>query len=361
MSRIRSSLGTAAVTLAVMLTASCTDERAESRRTPAPSSPATAASSPAATAPTTDAPSTRLSPSPTTTDATPVDPVSLPALFDRSYDGGGLRVRDVIARTDAYTSYSVTYRSGRLRISGKLDVPRGRGPFPALVLAHGYIDPAVYDNGQGMRREQDWLARAGYVVLHTDYRNHAFSSKDPAADRRLRLGYGVDVVNAVKTLRRTDLARVDDDRVGLVGRSLGGGVVYNVLVAQPGLVDAAVVFAPVSSLAAENFDRWVRDDPGRSMLSDRILADHGSPEGNPRFWREASPRTYFDRVTEPVLIHHGTADESCPIRWSRASLRALRAAGATAAMFTYQGEPHAFVADWPLSMRRTTAFLRRNL
>jgi hypothetical protein len=30
-------------------------------------------------------------------------------------------------------------------------------------------------------------------------------------------------------------------------------------------------------------------------------------------------------------------------------------------MFTYPGEPHAFVADWPLSMRRTTAFLRAHL
>ena len=47
------------------------------------------------------------------------------------------------------------------------------GRHPAVVLAHGYIDPAVYVSGQGMRREQDWLARAGYVVLHVDYRNHA--------------------------------------------------------------------------------------------------------------------------------------------------------------------------------------------
>lgn len=116
-------------------------------------------------------------------------PVSLPALFEREYDGQGLGLRGVIARTDAYTSHTVTYRSGDLTISGKLDVPNGRGPFPALVLAHGYIDPAYYVNGQGLMREQDWLARAGYVVLHTDYRNHAGSSKDPRAERRMWLGY----------------------------------------------------------------------------------------------------------------------------------------------------------------------------
>ena len=348
MHRVRATLTGGVLLLAV---AACTSGRA----------PAPQAERPSSSAPTTTvSPSSPPSPS-TTVSRRPADPVSVPALFDRRYDGRGLRLGAVLARTDAYTSYTVTYRSGPLRISGKLDVPRGRRPHPAVVLAHGYIDPAVYVNGQGMRREQDWLARAGYVVLHVDYRNHAGSSKDPAAERRLRLGYTVDVINAVQALRRTTDVAVDDDRIGLVGRSMGGGVVYNVLVARPGLVDAAVVFAPVSSRTADNFDRWIRHDPGRSALAERIARAHGLPEDNPRFWREVSPRPYFDRITEPVLIHHGTADESCPIRWSRATLRAMRAAGVDVRMFTYPGEPHAFVAGWPLSMRRTTAFLRAHL
>ncbi|HET6685541.1 MAG TPA: hypothetical protein VFH02_03335 [Jiangellaceae bacterium] len=42
-----------------------------------------------------------------------------------------------------------------------------------------------------------------------------------------------------------------------------------------------------------------------------IVAAYGSPEDNPTFWRNASPVTFFDRVTEPILVHQGTADESC--------------------------------------------------
>jgi dipeptidyl aminopeptidase/acylaminoacyl peptidase len=177
----------------------------------------------------------------------------------------------------------------------------------------------------------------------------------------MRLGYTEDVINAVHALRRTTAVRVDDERVGLLGRSMGGGVVYNVLVARPGLVDAAVVFAPVSSRTIDNFDRWIRDDPGRSALSDFILRRYGEPRENPRFWREVSPRSYFDRVTEPVLIHHGTADESCPLRWSRATTRAMQRAGVDVRMHTYPGEPHAFIGGWPLSMRRSVAFFRRHL
>jgi dipeptidyl aminopeptidase/acylaminoacyl peptidase len=280
--------------------------------------------------------------------------------MQREYDGRDLRLRRDLASTESYRQYRVTYRSGDLRISGVLNVPRGSGPFPALVLAHGYIDPDIYVNGQGMRREEDWLARRGFVTLHVDYRNHAGSDRDPAAETRLRLGYTEDVINAVHALRGWD-GPVDDDRIGLVGRSMGGGVIYNVLTVQPGLVDAAVVFAPVSSHAADNFNRWIRRDPGRSGLARRILDRYGEPADNPEFWRNASPRTFFDRVNEPILIHHGTSDDSCPIRWSRRTAAALERAGADVTLRIYRGEEHAFGPRWPDAMRNTARFLRRHL
>ena len=67
----------------------------------------------------------------------------------------------------------MTYPSGDVTVSGVLLRPRGPGPFPAVVLDHGYIEPSVYVTGQGLMREQDALARDGFVVLHTDYRGHA--------------------------------------------------------------------------------------------------------------------------------------------------------------------------------------------
>jgi dipeptidyl aminopeptidase/acylaminoacyl peptidase len=293
---------------------------------------------------------------------TPVpNEVSLQALMTKKYDGRGLRVGRVLASAPSYTRHFVTYKSGQLTISGILNVPKGKGPFPVLVLAHGYIDPAIYTNGRGLMREQDYLARRGYVVLHTDYRNHAASDDDPKADLQLRLGYTEDVINAVLAIKKSPLPYLDKERIGLLGRSLGGGVLLNVLVAQPGLVDAAVAFAPVSSDAADNFDRWIRGDAQRRALAQRIISAYGSPEKNPAFWRDVSPRTFFDRVTEPVLIQHGTADDTCPIRWSRTTLAALKAAGADARMATYDGEQHAFGPQWPLSMRRTVAFFKENL
>jgi dipeptidyl aminopeptidase/acylaminoacyl peptidase len=315
--------------------------------------PASTPSATSSTPTTSSAPPT--SPAPSTTPSVAPHAVSLQAMMTKKYDGRNLRLGRVLARNSAYTRYYVTYSSGSLTISGIMNVPRTPGKHPALVLGHGYIDPAIYTNGRGLMREQDYLARRGYVVLHTDYRGHAQSSDDPRVDLNMRLGYTEDMINAVLALKSSP--SVDPNRIGLLGRSMGGGITYNALVAQPGLVKAAVVFAPVSADAADNFNRWIRND---RPIASTILRTYGEPARNPAFWRNVSAVNFFDRVTEPVLIHHGESDSTCPIAWSRETLAALKAAGKTASMYTYPGEEHAFGPAWPTSMARTVAFLKQH-
>ncbi|MFI9613525.1 alpha/beta hydrolase family protein [Streptomyces sp. NPDC052023] len=310
-----------------------------------------------ATGPETSTPAATRAERPDTTGPTPKPPgpVSLPGLIAREHTGSGLRLGAVRARTQ----YAVTYQANGLTISGILDVPEGMGPFPALVLAHGYIDPAVYTTGRGLARQQDLLARNGCAVLHTDYRNHAGSDDDPDNDVNLRLGYTEDVIAAVKALCGSGRPETDGDRIGLLGRSMGGGVVYNTLVVTPGLVDAAAVFAPVSSRPEENIDRFQRPD-GDPVVAE-IEAAHGTPEENPAFWREISPITYADRVTEPLLIQHGTADGTCPLKWSEQTAAAFAAAGVDVRLVKQPGEGHTFHARWRSSMDTTMDFFARHL
>ncbi len=285
------------------------------------------------------------------------DRVSLAALMRRELTGGRIVRQRLLLANEAYTRHEVTFPSGGLTVSGVLLRPRGRGPFPAVVLNHGYIDPSVYVTGQGMMREQDYLARAGFVVLHVDYRGHAASDPASPLDRETRLGYTADAISAVRSLRREKY--VDRTRIGMIGRSMGGGVTYNALVVRPGLVDAAVVFAPVSSDFLDNFRRWTVAE--RPDAAQRTFTRFGTPRGNPAFYAGLSPRTYFDRITEPVLIHHGTSDDSCPIGWSRETQRLLRRAGVDSRLEVYPGEEHAFGPQWPLAMERTVRFLRGEL
>jgi uncharacterized protein len=283
---------------------------------------------------------------------------SLPALMRQPPSGGRPRILRTEYATDAYTRYDVTYRSDELTVSGVLVRPKGKGPFPGIVLNHGYIEPSIYVTGQGLAREQDALARAGFVVLHTDYRGHAAAS-DPVdpLDRETRLGYTRDAVNAVEALTR--LPYVDPDRLAMLGRSMGGGVTLNALVTQPGLVDAAVVYASVSSRFLDNLHRFTR--PNRPDVVAALFDRFRAPGESPRFYRELSPRTYFDRITEPVLAHHGTSDGTCPPRWARTTQRLMRSAGVDSRLSWWPGEDHAFYARWQDSMDETLRFLRLTL
>jgi uncharacterized protein len=339
------------------------------------SSASDAPSSPRAGSPTAIAPSTTRdveSTAPTQPSKAPRSqpprPVSVLGLAAQRQWGDGLRLGAVLEETSAYTSYAVTYRSrsATLRgeevytISGVLNVPRGRGPFPAVVLAHGYIDPAYYVRGQGMTRERAYLAAQGYVALHVDYRNHAESDDDPLFQTRMRLGYTADVINAVKALRRTTEVPVADDRIGTFGRSMGGGVVMKALVARPGLVQAATAWASVSSLEGQNYAQFIRPDPEDADLRDQLTGRYGTPSDNPQFWRQNSSRPYFDRITEPVLLVHGRVDDTCPPAWATATYRAMRRAGVDAQLKWYD-DGHAFGPAFNAAMARTVRFFDQRL
>ncbi|MDN4174647.1 alpha/beta fold hydrolase [Nocardioides sp. SOB77] len=342
--------------------AACSDEPVHDpaggpTETTPPATPVPSPTEPSSSAPSSSAPSS----GGTSADPQALPPVrhrvSLPALMREDVEGGRLRRTATLAATDRWRSWAVTYTVDGATVSGELLVPRGRGPFPAVVLNHGYIDPAIYTLGRGLSREQEWLAAAGFVVLHTDYRGHAGSDPVGDVDRESRLAYTRDAIGAVRALEREPY--VDGDRLAMLGRSMGGGVTLNALVAEPGLVDAAVVFASVSSRFVDNIRQFT--EPNRPEELAAYYDRFGTPRENPRFYRDLSSRTYFDRVTEPVLVLHGTADDTCPIAWSRETHRLLREAGADAELEVYEGEGHAFGPRFGDSMRRTVEFLRVQL
>lgn len=346
---------------AVLLLSGCTDDGAAPEPVPSGAPRATVTSTGPAETP---------EPREAAPEAEPVaeraPEVSVLGLAEQRHRGDRLQPGAVRESTGSYTSYDVTYRStSRTRrgpesytISGVLNVPTGPGPFPAVVLAHGYIDPAVYVRGQGMTRERGYLAERGYVTLHVDYRNHAESDDDPDYQLRMRLGYSADVINAVKALRGSDVP-VADDRIAYFGRSMGGGVVLKALAAEPGLVQAAAPWASVSSLEAQNFDRFQRDDAEDDARTSALARRWGLPEDNPQFWQRNSSRPYLDQITEPVLMVHGRADQTCPPAWAEATQAALVDAGVDSRLAWYD-DGHAFGPAFTAAMERTIGFFEQH-
>jgi dipeptidyl aminopeptidase/acylaminoacyl peptidase len=301
-----------------------------------------------------ETPSPSASPTPTET----FDPVSLPALMQTEIVGSDLVIGDAIGSTAKYTRHPVTYKANEFTISGIMNIPKGEGPFPTLVLGHGYIDTDIYTSGRGLKREQDYLANRGHIVLHTDYRNHAGSDDDPNNDTNLRLGYTIDVIAAARALRTSGLPQVDTAKIGYLGRSMGGGIGYNVATVAPNEFDAIILYAPVSANYVDNFNKWGRNMPA---VGNPIIERFGSPEDTPKFWAGISAENYFERIEDPILIHHGTNDQICKIAWSERAVAQMEALNKDVTFQIYEGEQHAFEPQWELSMQRSVKFFEQNL
>lgn len=285
---------------------------------------------------------------------------SLDAFASLRLEGTGLVLGNVLADNEAYTRYSIRYDSNGVGISGIMNIPKGPGPFPLLILNHGYIDPKVYTQGRGLKREQDYLARQGFAILHTDYRGHGPSDPNPDTTEIAdgAIGYSIDSANAILAVRAAHLPSVDASKVGMLGHSMGGGVTMNVAVAHPELIDAVVLYAPVNGDAYVNFLRWRADS--EDAARDTLAALKTRPE-NPAGWDAISYGTMVDSIDDPIALFHGTADKDVPIAWSDALSDSLKTSGKDISYTVYAGEGHEFGPKWTDFMQKTTSFFRERL
>jgi dipeptidyl aminopeptidase/acylaminoacyl peptidase len=287
-------------------------------------------------------------------------PVSVDDFRTMTLSGTNLVIGQVLEQNSVYAKHYITYNSNGLLISGTFSIPHGDGPYPLIIQNHGYIDPDIYTNGRGLKREQDRLARAGFAVLHTDYRGHAQSDPNPTASGSYEngLGYAVDSANAVLAVREWNDPRIDATRVGMLGHSMGGGVTLQMLVAHPELIDAAVLYAPVNADAWMNFTRW-NDDQEYAPITFATFG--GTKDEAPEAWAAISPLSSLNKIEDPILLFQGTRDKDVPSAWSDDLHARLVELEKDVQYVVYETEGHEFATNWSSFMNTMIEFFKDKL
>lgn len=286
-------------------------------------------------------------------------PDSIPIMSERTYNGSDLKLEKVLDNNTIYTRYSITYMSEGFKVSGIMNIPKGEGPFPILILNHGYIEPENYTNGQGLKREQDYFARNGYTVLHSDYRNHALSDFDEGNEIRPRSGYVEDVLNSIEAIKKSELKTIDKENIGMLGHSMGGGITLNIMTIKPEIAKAYALLAPIHSDYRVNFDKWVR--PDWSDTAQEFIETYGEPEENPELWKGISAKNYFYKISSPVMLHQGALDKDVPVEWSQELNSLIKKSGKDITYYEYPFEGHTFINAQSLVMQRTLDLFDKNL
>lgn len=323
----------------------------------------TAAPSPTAAATPTAAPTA--APSPTPDPWAEYAPFTIEGLRARSFGGGQIEIVSTLEQAAGFTRYLIAYPSDGLRITGMLNRPNGDGPFPVVILNHGYYPLDVYQTGNGSKLAADYLAARGFLTISPDFRSHAGSDD---AVNLFRAGHVIDALNLIPLAQL--LPEAQPGPVGMWGHSNGGAVTAKAI-AVSDQIAAALIYAPASLTIAEDYQFRVGraaarrgQAPGRRTgVLDVVTREFPvTPEQAPELYQRLSPLPYASLVGAAVQIHWGSADETVPANWPGDLLNALQGAGKQVEYFEYPGQPHSFTgAANQLYLQRMAEFFALHL
>jgi dipeptidyl aminopeptidase/acylaminoacyl peptidase len=336
--------------LCALVLAACAQEAQPSVQATAAPALAAQASAPAAQPTATTSPTATILPATATTvppTATPAPPTATPDPFAqyapltieglraRDYGSGTIEVVRTLEETPTFTRYLFAYPSDGLRITGMFNRPKGDGPFPVVILNHGYYPLDVYQTGNGTKLAADYLAARGFMTLSPDFRSHADSDDAP---NLFRAGHVIDALNLIPLAQRLPDAR--PGKIGMWGHSNGGAITSKAITISD-QIGAALIYAPASSNIVEDYGFRVERAAARGQQIDSIEWPV-KPEEGPELYERLSPLPYLQYVTCPVQIHWGTADETVPRKWPADLYDGLQAAAKPVEWFEYPGQPHSF-------------------
>ncbi len=266
-------------------------------------------------------------------------------LRKRNFTGGDIKIEKTLAQSDPYTSYLISYPSDNLKIYGVMNIPQGEGPFPIIVLNHGYYSPTEFKSGDGTRNIADILVPEGYITLASDYRGHGNSENDSGNRGGHRPEYAIDVLNLIASIK--NIPQADTNRIGMWGHSMGGEVSLRTAEVTD-KVKAIVLWAPTSADAADNLGFYGRTNKGSVSINPSL--------------KSVSPINYLTYLTAPISIHQGLEDTEVNPEWSRELNTALKKEGKQVEYFEYEGQDHNFRnLGWDLIAERTKEVFNKYL
>jgi dienelactone hydrolase len=224
--------------------------------------------------------------------------------------------------------------SDGMELEGYLTLPpkRGETNLPMVLVPHGgpfgVRDDWFYDS------DAQFLASRGYLVLQVNFRGSSGRGRAfvQAGYRKWGTRIQQDLIDGVHWAIDQHLA--DPQRICVFGGSFGGYSALMSVIRAPGLFKCSIDLAGVADMAMMKHNSQ-RSQFGRSYMDAVIAKDDADLAAN-------SPDHLADKITVPVFIAHGKADETVPFAQAEAMRDAMDAAHKPYEWLAIPKEGHGF-------------------
>lgn len=281
-------------------------------------------------------------------------PMSIEGLRSREFSAGSISLLNQIEASEGLEAWEFSYESEGLEVFGLIEKPAGDAPdggWPVIILAHGYIPPDSYSTVDNYRLVTRYYAAGGFIVVKPDYRGHGRSEGAGGGPTRT-IDYSIDVLNLIAGME--SIPDADPDNIFLYGHSMGGEIGLRILTVNDSLKGASL-WAAVTERFPENTLYFVRKRGAEEAARLQAQIDE---QFTPEEYASLTPNNYLESIDVPMLVHHGTEDESVPYEWSAPFRERLDNAAVTYTFYEYPGENHNISRSFYKVMDKDMEFFR---
>lgn len=197
--------------------------------------------------------------------------------------------------------------------------PDGRGRYPAVLLLHGFTGTRVEPHRMFVKLSRT-LVEHGIASLRFDFRG----SGDSAGNSE-EMTIKSEVADAAEALRfLVHHKHINSRRISLLGLSMGGAVASYLAGRERTRFKSISLWAPVAE-GTGILDQLSTPD-AVSALAETGITDYGGNLVGVSFIRqfaEMKPLREIVKSKSPVLLVHGTKDETVPVHHSDLYEKAL--------------------------------------
>lgn len=236
------------------------------------------------------------------------------------------------------------------RIASMVHLPPGSGPHPAVLIMHGFTGDKVSNHFLLVKTARA-LAQRGFVAMRFDFRGSGESE-----GRFQDVTIPGEIEDALYVFRwLAEQSYVDEQRMAVLGLSLGGCVAAHVAAADP-RVQALVLWAAVADPLGlfQELSQSTPLPPPLGWQPDGTLDIGGWLVGQPFLLSlpEVKPLAALSSYHGPALIVHGTKDPTVPPQHAEMFAQTL---GDRATLVWVEGADHTFNAHvWERFVIQTT-------